>query len=268
MFEAHLLQSALNTILVFIVVTTFLIQPVDLDPNPNTLYLYRLSNMEASFLTKNNAPTVRIVLPIDGTKVKWGSSLRYSIVISDKEDGLSKYGEIPANEVLMEATYWPTAGEADNYLENLQKFNRDPAGLDLIKKAGCFNCHRDKTRLVGPSWKEMSQRYTFNKATLEKLSRQVVSGSIGNWGDTQMPSNPDLKPEEVLLALEYILKQGSNGTSQIYPGFEGAIRLLEKPTDNSRGVFLLTASYTDSGIDGNPDSRERGQHSIILKPVP
>jgi hypothetical protein len=35
--------------------------------------------------------------------------------------------------------------------------------------------------------------------------------------------------------------------------------------DAGKGVYILTASYTDHGLNGLPQLSKRGEHTIILK---
>lgn len=59
-----------------------------------------------------------------------------------------------------------------------------------------------------------------------------------------MPSHPDFTPEEAAQIADYVLEQGGNKYRWVYPGLEGAFRIIEKPETDSQGVYILTASYT------------------------
>ena len=82
-----------------------------------------------------------------------------------------------------------------------------------------------------------------------------------------MPSNTDLKPEEIKEVLKWILKNNGDPDTFYLAGIKGAIRIKEKSEkDTGKGVYVLTASYTDHGLAGKPQLKKRGQHSIIIKP--
>ena len=100
---------------------------------------------------------------------------------------------------------------------------------------------------------------------MKTLATTLLSGSIGIWGDEQMPANPELSENEVIQAVEYILKQGGNKNSHIYTGYEGAIRPFEHASGDTTCVYVLTTFYTDKGKDSIPGPQLRGQHSILLK---
>ena len=217
--------------------------------------------------TENQPPEVRIIAPADGSEHSGGTMIRYQIEVIDHEDGSSEFGEIPPQMVSLEVTQLPGIKEAERYRNLVLESQNDPDGLLLIKSSGCFNCHSDKARLVGPSWLQLSQQYTPDPATLQTLANQVILGSKGSWGEEPMPAHPDLSPNEIPFMIAYMLEQGAKKQSCIYTGLDGSVRIDSNP-DNDYGVFLLTASYTDSGVDGDPSTRKRSQHSIIVKVVP
>jgi cytochrome c len=226
-------------------------------------------NTGSVYNTQNQAPVVKIVFPADGSEHREGTMIRYQIAVTDREDGASEFGEIQPQMVLLEATMLAGTQQANQYQANLLESERDPPGLGLIKSSGCFNCHNDKTSLVGPSWQQLAQRYTPDPATLQTLANHVIHGSKGNWGEEPMPANPDLSTRELAVMIAYILNQGARVQSCVYAGLEGSVQLTDPMLNNDdHGVYVLTASYTDSGIDGDSSTRKRGQHSIMVKVVP
>ena len=211
----------------------------------------------------NSPPTVRIALPEDGAVIKMNSSLRYLVTVSDQEDGSSEYGEIQPSEVHLELSCWPGLKEANDYRNSLYNHKEDPAGLPLIKRSGCFNCHQDKSKLMGPSFEQIAGRYASNPDNIRHLADNIIHGTTGNWGDTPMPPNPELSHDEVLQAVAYMIKQGRNQNSCVYSGYEGLIRPIVPPNDTC--VYVLAAFYTDKGRHQMPGTSVRGQHSILLE---
>jgi len=68
------------------------------------------------------------------------------------------------------------------------------------KKLGCTACHAIDKKVVGPSWKEVAQKYsgqgvkTFKfkdkeYPLIEGLVMKVSQGGSGNWGTVPMPPN-------------------------------------------------------------------------------
>ncbi|GJM30459.1 MAG: hypothetical protein DHS20C17_30940 [Cyclobacteriaceae bacterium] len=214
--------------------------------------------------TVNNPPNVKIEIPKEGTKLKANSSVRYRVVVTDKEDGSTEFGEILPNEVVLELTCWPSKKAATDYKNLTKDIAKEPTGLTVIKHAGCFNCHNDKARLTGPSFEDIAIRYKNDPTAIHTLAKNVITGSTGIWGDVQMPSNPELSKIEVIQAVEYILKQGNNQRSRIYNGYEGVIWPIKQAIDDNPCVYVLTTSYTDKGKGGVSGTELRAQHSILL----
>lgn len=81
----------------------------------------------------------------------------------------------------------------------------DPEGLALIKGSDCTACHMSNQKLVGPSYKEVADKYKGNNESKDLLISSIVEGGSGVWGDIPMPGHPQLTKEEVALMVDYIL---------------------------------------------------------------
>lgn len=218
-------------------------------------------------IVENSPPEVAILYPSHNEEFTWDDHIRYEIRVSDAEDGESRYDEIESNEVLMEVEYLNVEEELIKE-EKIQKLkgDKEAVGLFLIKTSGCFGCHRDKSSMVGPSFSDIAQRYEAGPKTIEKLGNSIVEGSSGKWGSTVMPPQDQFTSEEARQMALFILEQGGNNDRLIYPGLEGVIRIIGKPVGESGGgVIVLTASYTDHGVNSDFQSRKRGSHSIMIK---
>jgi cytochrome c len=200
------------------------------------------------------APQVKLSIPDEKKIYTWNEQVRYSISVSDQKDGESKYGEIPSQECLLTLVYLPDGKE-----EAIKKTTgeKEEKGLSLIKKSTCFGCHAHKTRMAGPSFQEISKRYEANEKTIENLSNHILNGSVGVWGNQQMPAHPDFTEEQCRQIANYILEIGDYPYRWIYSGLEGSFRILDKPEIDRNGVYVLTASYTST-------SGAEGRHSIVL----
>ena len=67
---------------------------------------------------------------------------------------------------------------------------RDAAANEaLAKKYNCLACHTVDKKLVGPSYKEIAQKYAGDKGASKTLEAKVKAGSTGVWGPVPMPPN-------------------------------------------------------------------------------
>ncbi|MBL7733970.1 MAG: hypothetical protein JNL51_00830 [Chitinophagaceae bacterium] len=216
-------------------------------------------------LVENNAPKLSIEVPGANGKFNWNTMVRYKINVVDKEDGASEFNEISANEVLLEVVYYADSVKAKKYLSDKSKLSTEHPGLSLIKKSDCFNCHASKTKLIGPSFDLIAHRYPGN-TQVDMLSKKVLNGSSGVWGDISMPPHPGLKAEEAAQMVRWIIANNANPNLFYLPGVSGTFKTIEKPTANpGKSVYVLTATYLDNGIEGKPETRKLGRHSVLLK---
>ena len=83
---------------------------------------------------------------------------------------------------------------ADNSLE---------AGLALIEGSDCRTCHQNDTRVIGPSYKEVAEKYS--EEDIDVLVSHIIDGSVGIWREIPMTPHLDLSEEDARLMVKYIL---------------------------------------------------------------
>lgn len=204
---------------------------------------------------KAMAPTIKLIGPDEAKQYTWKEQVQYSIAISDPNDGESKYGEIPPQECLLVIAFVP--GD-DTKGINIAMAKPTEKGLNLMKKTTCFGCHAQETRIAGPSFQEIAQRYKTGGNAIQILSGHILKGSVGVWGNQQMPAHPELTGDEAREIAAYILQVSRHPYRWIYPGLEGMFTILEKPENAVSGAYVLTASYVST-------SGEEGKISKVLK---
>jgi len=222
------------------------------------LMLFRTKIISLTMVQDSSLPLVKLNLSPNKEFYSWDTHLRYSIDVSDPKDGDSKYGEINGNEVLLEIKFLPinTEQEINKKIEQSEK-ELEHVGLALMKKSSCFGCHADKTGLSGPSFSKIAERYEKSSSTVKLLGSHILGGSLGVWGSIEMPSHPDFTVAETEQIADYILQQGGRENNWILPGLEGTFRIIKKPDNLAKGVYVLKASYTSTSL-------MKGQHSRIL----
>lgn len=75
----------------------------------------------------------------------------------------------------------------------------------LAKTSGCLACHTPDKKLVGPSYKEIADRYRKDKGAPANLAQRVKAGGKGVWGDIPMPPNAHVKDPDIKTMVEWIL---------------------------------------------------------------
>lgn len=78
-------------------------------------------------------------------------------------------------------------------------------GDKLAKAANCFACHGLDSKLLGPSFKEVSKRYGSDTNSAALLAGRIKNGAQGVWGAISMPANPQLPDEAIKQIVRWIL---------------------------------------------------------------
>ena len=76
-------------------------------------------------------------------------------------------------------------------------------GEQLIAANDCLSCHKVNEQVVGPSYRDVAQKYTV--ADTDMLAATIIKGGQGHWGEIPMTPHPDLKPEDAKEMVKYIL---------------------------------------------------------------
>lgn len=76
---------------------------------------------------------------------------------------------------------------------------------ELLKSSGCTACHAVDKPLVGPSYKDVANKYRGQKDAEAKLVEKVKKGGSGVWGQVPMPPNAHVKDEDIRAMVKHIL---------------------------------------------------------------
>ncbi len=210
---------------------------------------------------QNTAPIVTIISPANNSTVPAGGPFHYSITVSDKEDGESKYDEINPKEVLLEVKY---NSNPSTLTEALNKtVQNDAPGLAAIRTSNCFNCHGFETKVIGPTFTDINKRYKPTASNMALLAKRIREGSTGVWGDVAMPSHPELNNTQIQNMVKWIMQNASGDAIHYYIGTAGSFSLKPPPGTSGDGAFILIASFTDHGIN-NTGQRLKGQGVAVI----
>lgn len=196
---------------------------------------------------QNTRPDVKLISPLNNSNFAWNSPIPYQIIVVDKEDGNSKYGEINAKEVLLEVRYLKDKTKIQSAL------SEDGApGMSVIRMSNCFNCHNFNGKSIGPSFYEISKRYPATSQNIDSLIKHVQFGSSGIWIKEKMPSHPELSTAQIKDAVTWILKNSADPEVTYYNGLRGVLRLMPPRPGIKSATYVLTAGYTDHGLKSSP----------------
>lgn len=200
----------------------------------------------------NTPPEVRFTEPRDGDFFTPGKPLRYQVAVRDAEDGRSE-----SEEELMDSRVYVSA----KWSRGDGKEQTDEPGLALMKQSDCFNCHAVETKIVGPPFLEIANKYRGQSGALDASVQRVIKGSSKVWGDVPMLPHEAMSADQVQLMVRWVfaLEAGKTGAGLVR-GLRGE---LKAPKDDKIRTALLEAAYTDSGRE--PAGSLAGKTTVKLR---
>ncbi len=90
--------------------------------------------------------------------------------------------------------------------DTLAGADSDPVAK-LLEAHACSGCHTLDKRVVGPSFREIAQRYAGDAGAAVRLAGKVRAGGQGAWGQVPMPPAPGVADAELSKLIEWVLAQ-------------------------------------------------------------
>ena len=79
-------------------------------------------------------------------------------------------------------------------------------GLSLVAQDDCATCHQVDNKFMGPSYREIANKYANASAEEKKaVAQRIINGSTGIWGTVQMTKHSSITPENAEAIVDYIL---------------------------------------------------------------
>ena len=75
----------------------------------------------------------------------------------------------------------------------------------LFTQFNCAACHAANNRTVGPSIKEVADKYQGQSDALAILSARVKNGAVGVWGQIPMPPHPQVADDDITVMVQWML---------------------------------------------------------------
>ncbi|WP_310586688.1 ThuA domain-containing protein [Marinilongibacter aquaticus] len=225
------------------------------------------SNAQALELIVGNAPPKLTVEMPEGNKSFFAANknFQYKINVSDPEDGQLGAGINP-EEVAVSIDYLPEGYDKVQIAQGHRSADANAAfakGRSLIADSDCMACHSKEKKSIGPSYRDVSEKYKKDDTALERLTKKVISGGSGVWGETAMAGHPQLSTEEAAEMVKYILNVSKEVPQGKTLPTEGVYMAKIKADDKGQGVYIVRAAYTDHGAKGVPSLRS--EQACVLR---
>ncbi|MDO5057104.1 MAG: hypothetical protein Q4E06_07215 [Lautropia sp.] len=82
----------------------------------------------------------------------------------------------------------------------------DALAARILQARQCSGCHQRDRKVVGPSWRQISDRLATLPDAPARLRNSIRQGSRGQWGPLSMPPQPQLAPAETDVVVSWILQ--------------------------------------------------------------
>lgn len=115
---------------------------------------------------------------------------------------------------------------------------------------------------VGPSYIDVANKYRGQPGIVEQLSKKVINGGMGVWGEHAMSAHPQLSQSDANSMVEYILSIGEKKVVKSLP-VKGSYTTAIPAGQKENGSFILRASYKDRGTKVMPAMTS--EETIVLR---
>lgn len=210
-----------------------------------------VKSMPLNLYAGNSIP--KITIDIGGYSpekiYKHSDQVNYEVFVSNIN------GEVNPENLYISIEYLETVDRAVS-TQGHQKVSRFIVGNSIMKASNCESCHKIDGKSVGPSFVEIAKKYGKKSDAKEYLSKKILEGGSGVWGDIAMAANPSLKPSELNSIIDWIfsLDQTKNSKLKSLP-LKGKFNIQN--SDNKYKVMRLSAHYTNQPTTGlRPISQE------------
>lgn len=208
-------------------------------------------------LTAGNEPPV-VKFDLDGGNKSFyfpDKAYSYNVTVTDKEDGSTTNGKIKPEQVVVNIDYL-----AEGYDKNVIAQGHRTAeeavpnlkGLRLIEGSDCKACHSVDKKSIGPTYRDVAVKYKGKSGAVEQLTKKVISGGGGVWGDVPMAAHPQLSAADASEMVKYILSLAQDKPKVKSLPAKGTYTTKAQPGDKGQGVYIFRAAYKDHGANGLP----------------
>lgn len=202
----------------------------------------------------NEPPQVRLQLEGNQTFFFHNNRIDYKVYVSDKEDGSLQEGKIPAEAVAVSIDYVSEGLRFAPVLmqhAELDSATQFVVAQSLIRNSDCRTCHTRDVKSVGPSFRQIAEKYRGRPATVDSLAMRIIRGSSGIWGtDNNMPAHPSITPNDARTIARYIMSTNNRNPATL--PVQGTFVTSVPEDDKGDGTYIIRAAYTDRGATDVP----------------
>ena len=218
----------------------------------------------------NDLPTLSFDMPKSNKTFYFANkSFDYEVKVQDKEDGSLADGRILPEQVSVKIDYLPEGFDKIEIAQGHRSADASTTmikGLKMIEANDCKSCHAKNKKSVGPSYFAVAKKYQGSKTALEDLTKKIIAGGEGSWGEIPMAAHPQLSTEDAAEMTKYILSL-SDPAEKLLPT-KGSFTTKVAAKDKGQGTYILRAAYQDQGANGLPSLTSEQTYILRNAKVP
>lgn len=81
------------------------------------------------------------------------------------------------------------------------------ANPQIAKANRCFECHSVDKSIIGPSIRQIAEKYKGQVGAESRLAEKVRKGSVGTWGTTPMQAFPNMPKQDIDAVIQWMLNR-------------------------------------------------------------
>ena len=214
-----------------------------------------VSSQSLELIAGNEAPVVYFDLgKTNRSFYSTNKVYSYNIKVEDKEDGSLTNGKINPENVIVNIDYLPEGFDKTEIAQGHRTAEASAPistkGLKLIEGSDCKACHAMDKKSIGPAYRDVAVKYKGKPTALETLTKKVISGGTGVWGDVPMAAHPQLSTADASEMVKYILSLGDDKPKVKSLPVKGSYTAKTAANDKGDGAFIFRAAYKDRGALG------------------
>lgn len=214
----------------------------------------------------NEAPVLSVEMP-RGNKSFYAPNkpFNYAVKVADKEDGVLGKG-IDPERVAVSIDYLPEGYDKVAIAQGHRSADASAAfatGKKLIEAGDCKACHSVAKKSIGPAYMDVAKKYKGDNTALERLTKKVITGGAGVWGETPMSAHPQLSAADASEMVKYVLNLTNEAANPNALPVKGSYTAKLPSGDKGKGVYIVRAAYEDKGANGLPSLRS--EQSFVLR---
>ena len=230
-----------------------------------------ISTQSMELTAGNEPPVLSFDMPKSNKTFYFANkSFDYEVKVKDKEDGSLADGSITPEQVSVKIDYLP---EGFDKIEMAQGHRSADAsttkikGLKFIEANDCKACHAKDKKSIGPAYVQIAKKYQGSKIAMETLTKKIIAGGSGVWGEVPMAGHPQLSTDDAAEMTKYILSL-SNETAEKSLPTKGSFTTKISPKDKGQGTYILRAAYQDQDANGIPSLTSEQTYALRNAKVP